>query len=103
MHNWLIDRWNFCRYFSQIMHGTYATWLETIGLWIDENDEIVAVVHSDGEKGRGGVFFQLAALDLPDELLNEMISFAEAQLYSEKNNERFINLRVEPGGAKNKG
>lgn len=45
LHNWFINRWNFCRYFGQIMHGTYDTWLETIGLWVDDTDEIIAIVH----------------------------------------------------------
>lgn len=100
LHNWLIDRWNFCRYVGQIMHGTFDTWLDTIGLWVDENDKIVAIVHSDGEKGRNGVFFQFSDIDLPDELLNEMICYAESNLYSENNNEKFINFRVDPQALK---
>ena len=45
--NWLIDRWNFGRYFSQTMHGTFDTWPETVGLWEDESNEIIAVVNSE--------------------------------------------------------
>lgn len=100
LHNWFINRWNFCRYFGQIMHGTYDTWLETIGLWVDDTDEIIAIVHWDGEKGRGGVFFQFADIDLPGELLDEMISYAESHLYSDSGDERFINFRVDPQALK---
>ncbi|NLM97447.1 MAG: GNAT family N-acetyltransferase [Halanaerobiaceae bacterium] len=81
--NWLIDRWNFCRYFSQVMHGTFDTWPETVGIWEDEKNEIVAVVNSDGERinrKAGAAFFQLADRDFTDEFFNELIDFAESKL-----------------------
>lgn len=44
LKNWSIDRWNFCRYWGQIMHNTFEMWPETVGIWEDEHKEIVAVV-----------------------------------------------------------
>lgn len=44
--NWMIDRWNFCRYWGQVMHRTFDTWTETVGIWEDENKELIAVVNS---------------------------------------------------------
>lgn len=81
--NWLIDRWNFCRYMGQIMHDTYSTWPDTVGIWEDEGGEIVAVVHSQGDKinrRAGQAFFQLADREFSDDFMNELINYAEGEL-----------------------
>ena len=92
-HNWLIDRWNFCRYVSQSMHNTFHTWPDTVGVWTDENNKIVAVVNSEGEN-RGEAFFQLEKLDFSDDLLNEFINYAELKFPAKNESGVFINLRV---------
>ncbi len=92
-HNWLIDRWNFCRYFAQAMHNTFDTWPETVGIWVDDEDNIRAVVNSEGEN-RGEAFFQLAADEYPSEWLLEFIEHAETHLRAIKDSEEFINVRV---------
>lgn len=92
-HNWLIDRWNFCRYFAQSMHRTFHNWPETVGLWIGDDDNVIAVVNSEGEN-RGEAFFQLGNIKFSNDFLNEMINYAEKKLSTKKDNERFINLRV---------
>ncbi len=47
---WLIDRRNFVRHFSQVVHETFTVWPDTVGLWQDEQGEIVAMVCSEGEE-----------------------------------------------------
>ena len=95
--NWLIDRWNFCRYFSQVMHGTFDTWPETVGIWEDENNNIVAVVNSEGEiinRKAGNAFFQLANRDFPDDFIIELIDFAESNLSLTTEEGTFINFTI---------
>ena len=92
--NWFIERWNFCRYFTQVKLGTYSAWPETVGIWIDENDKIVAVANSEGEN-RGEAFFQLGNIEYSDELILEMLEFTEEKLSVVENNERKIFLRMD--------
>lgn len=83
LKNWLIDRWNFGRYFSQTMHGTFDTWPETVGIWEDENGEIVVVVNSEGEvinTKAGNAFLQLGNSNFSDGFLSELIDYAERNL-----------------------
>jgi predicted N-acetyltransferase YhbS len=97
LKNWLIDRWNFCRYFSQIMHGTFDTWPETVGIWEDENNEIVAVVNSEGEiinAKAGEAFLQLGDRDYSDGFIDELIDYAESKLALTTEEGTVINLRV---------
>jgi len=93
--NWLIDRWNFGRYFSQTMHGTFDTWPETVGIWEDEKNEIVAVVNSEGEiinRKAGSAFLQLGDRDYPDDFLSELIEYAESTLALTTDEGTFINV-----------
>jgi len=92
-HNWLIDRWNFCRYVSHLFHNTFDTWPETVGIWVDNDNNIQAVINSEGEN-RGEAFFQLAANEYSSELLIEFIKHAEDNFSTTDNREKFINLRV---------
>ena len=101
--NWLIDRWNFCRYFSQVMHGTFDTWPETVGIWEDENEDIVAVVNSEGEiiNSRAGVaFLQLGDREFTDEFINELIDFAESKLALTTEEGTVINFIVDENALK---
>ncbi|OKP82541.1 GNAT family N-acetyltransferase [Paenibacillus sp. P32E] len=95
--NWLIDRWIFNRYWGQIMHDTFHTWPETVGLWEDENDDIVAIVNSEGDRiGRktGAAFFQLADKEFSNEFLNELVDHAEKKLALQNESGWSIALRV---------
>lgn len=96
--NWLIDRWNFVRYFSQIMHKSYEKWPETVGIWEDKNNNIKAVVNSEGNtigSDVGEVFFQLDNENFNDEFLNELIDFAEKKLKGKLDNKYILNIRVD--------
>jgi predicted N-acetyltransferase YhbS len=91
--NWFIDRWNFCRYFAQESHDTFTTWPKTVGLWVDNQNEIIAIVNSEGED-KGEAFFQFGVKEYPDGLLEAMMDFAEEKLCIIDANEYYINLRV---------
>jgi len=61
----------------------FDTWPETVGIWEDENNEIVAVVNSEGEiinRRAGQAFLQLGDRNFTDEFINELIDFAESKL-----------------------
>ena len=94
--NWLIERWNFCRYCVVPIHTYYNVryfgvptrpphhfrdelpfWERSIGVWENENDDIVGVVHSENEEP-GEVWFQIH----PDytRLYDEMVTYAEEYL-----------------------
>lgn len=95
LKNWLIDRWNFGRYFSQTMHGTFDTWPETVGIWEDENGEIVAVVNSEGEvinTKAGNAFLQLGNSNFSDGFLSELIDYAERNLALTTDEGTYINV-----------
>lgn len=78
-HNWQIDRWNFSRHVSQVIHETVVSWPGTVGLWVDGDDAIQAVVHSEGED-HGDVHFQLALRSFSDQELEEFLDHAEGNL-----------------------
>jgi predicted N-acetyltransferase YhbS len=83
LKNWMIDQWNFGRYWGQVMHGTFNTWPETVGIWEDENKEVVAIVNSQGERINrtvGEAFFQLSNRNFTDEFYYELIAYAECKL-----------------------
>ena len=77
--NWQIDRWNFCRYVSQTIHETTASWPATVGVWGDDSGAIQAVTNSEGEN-RGEAFIQLGARTFSDVELKEFLDHAEAEL-----------------------
>jgi predicted N-acetyltransferase YhbS len=82
---------------GQVMHNTFDTWPETVGIWEDENKNIVAVVHSQGERINrvfGEVFFQLTDKDFSNDFLNELIDFAEGTLPLTTEEGTNINFRV---------
>ena len=92
-HNWMIDRWNFCRYVSQIFHGTANTWPETVGIWVDENNSIKAVVNSEGEN-EGEAFFQLRDEEYSPEIISGFIDHAEEKLKARSGSSELVNIRV---------
>lgn len=95
-HNWLIDRWNVCRFVVVPIHQHFnvshfgvptrphelvrdelALWEATIGVWEDATGEIVGVVHSENESP-GEVWFETHPAH---EALNEsMLDWAEEKL-----------------------
>lgn len=91
--NWYIDRWNFCRYFAQNWLQVFDEWPSTVGMWVDSNDEIVAIVCSEGEQ-KGEAFFQLKRMYYEEELINEMIKFAEENLYAIKEGSKYLHIRA---------
>jgi predicted N-acetyltransferase YhbS len=103
--NWRIERWNYARYFVAPLVGTYGQeepdledslkairfWEDTIGVWENDQHEIVGVVnmeHPNPEHpGFGEAFFQRHP-QYPF-LLDEMLDYAEATLISKKTNSLF--------------
>jgi len=93
--NWGIERWNYARYFVAPMLGAdpgnprddtgerraIALWEELVGLWENENGEIVGVTcveHPDpSHDGFGEIFVQRHPQH--PELIEEMIAFGEAR------------------------
>lgn len=74
--NWMLDQWNFCRYFASPVHVFYtarhfsvprpanpqyrdevSAWEKTVRIWEDERGEIVGVVNSENEEP-GDAFVQ---------------------------------------------
>lgn len=94
--NWSIDRWNFTRSFSQTMHNTLESFPSTVGIWVDEKDQIVAVVNSEGEN-RGEAFFQLAHQEFSKKQCGIFLDHAEEYLMTEMEGKRVLNLRVPEG------
>jgi ribosomal protein S18 acetylase RimI-like enzyme len=111
--NWLIDRWNFCRYLVVPIHTFYNVryfgvptltapsirdelpfWEKTIGVWENENGAIVGVVNSENEEP-GEAWFQIH----PDYvfLYDEMVSYAEAHLADRVGDLGYVKLYVNEG------
>jgi len=93
--NWGIERWNYARYFVMPMMGAYGLeepsveasreairlWEELIGVWENDDGEIVGAVTTEYPK-RGDVFFQRRPgyKDLP----GRMLDHAEENLTDEE-------------------
>jgi predicted N-acetyltransferase YhbS len=111
--NWLIDRWNFCRYCVVPIHSYYNVdffgvptrprfhfrdelpgWEKTIGVWENAAGEIVGVVHSENEEP-GEAWFQIH----PDyfHLYEEMVDFAEQHLADRVDDLGYVKLYVNEG------
>jgi len=94
--NWLIDRWNFCRYLVLPIHTYYNVryfgvpthtsqphrdevplWEETIGIWENENGDIVGAVTNENEEP-GEAWIQIH----PDYtfLYDEIVTYIEDHL-----------------------
>jgi ribosomal protein S18 acetylase RimI-like enzyme len=94
--NWLIDRWNFNRYFGIPVHSYYNVqyfgvptnphhdlrdelpfWEKTVGIWENEDGDIVGVVHSENEEA-GEAFIQIHPQYTF--LYDEMVTYIEEHL-----------------------
>jgi predicted N-acetyltransferase YhbS len=93
-HNWSIDRLNFVCSVSQTFHSTRESWPDTVGLWRDPSGKMVALVNSEGETS-GEAFIQLDDLPFETEHYQLFLDFAEAHLSVEKEEGRFLELRVD--------
>lgn len=90
--NWSLERWNYARYFVAPLRGTYGQeepnpedslkairfWEDTIGVWENDENEIVGVVSSESEQyPRLGEAF-LQRHPQYNFLIDEMLDYAEA-------------------------
>ncbi len=108
--NWLIDRWNFIRFFSVPVHSYYNVrffsvparhpeplrdeveyWEASIGVW-EDCGEIVGVVTPSNEEA-GDAFLQIH----PDykHLYGEMVSYAEVRLADVDGGVGYVKLHVQ--------
>ena len=108
--NWLIDRWNFCRYFVLPLHTFYNVryfgvpthttashrdelplWEETIGVWEDGQGNIVGVVNSENEEpGEAWVQIHPGYTFLYD----EMVTYIEEHLADRVGSVGYVKLYV---------
>jgi ribosomal protein S18 acetylase RimI-like enzyme len=93
LSNWRLERWNYTRYFIATMLGdpdrarglsNIRYWEDTVGVWEDDADGIVGVVHCEHPDRdiphlQGEAFFQRRPGY--DALLGEMLAYAEATFY----------------------
>jgi ribosomal protein S18 acetylase RimI-like enzyme len=111
--NWLIDRWNFVRYFGIPYHTFYNTsymgvpayprrshrdelpvWERTIGLWEDEGGSIVGVVHTENEEpGEAWIQIHPAHTDL----YGEMVTYIEERLADRVEDIGYVKLYINDG------
>ena len=111
--NWLIDRWNFCRYCVIPIHSYHNVryfgvptrplhtfrdelplWEKSIGIWENEHGDIVGVVHAENEEA-GEAWVQIH----PDYtfLYAEMVTYAEAHLADRVDDVGYVKLYVNAG------
>lgn len=97
-YNWDFVRWNYARYFvAPLLLGGEAgirAWEKTIGLWENEEGEVVAVVNSE-DRIPGQAFFSRHP-DY-DSLLGEMLDYAEATFVAPEGGE--LTLQIYDGDA----
>lgn len=111
--NWMIDQWNFCRYFVCPVHTYYNTqyfgvptlthppfrdevqvWENTIRVWENENGQIVGVVNSENEEA-GEAWIQIH----PDYtyLYEQMVDYAETKLADRGSSVSYIKIYANEG------
>lgn len=89
--NWTIERWNYARFFVLNIHKVKPSdWDNRVGIWEDDNSNIIGVVHS--EDG-GDAFFELGS-EYDRNLLNEMMDFAEENLSVIKDTKKSLSLWI---------
>ncbi len=94
--NWTIERWNFAISMARVMNGVpLEEWEAHIAIW-EQDQEILAVVNTEGEAA-GEAFFQIAHEHLPQDILQEMFTFCEDHLGKKENGTRVIYLRIPHG------
>ncbi len=113
--NWLIDHWNFCRYFAAPVHSYYnvrhfdvptrphpflwdevTRWESLVAVWENDAGEIVAVAHTENE-GPGEAWFQIHPAYAF--LYDELVADAEARLADSAEGVAFLKLYVNHGCA----
>jgi len=113
--NWLIDRWNFCRYFVVPVHSYHNVtyfgvpaepritlrdelpyWESTIGVWENAEGDIVGVVHSENEEA-GEAWIQIHPKY--HGLYDEMVTYAEEHLADRVDGTGYLKLYVNDGTA----
>ncbi|MCW4037134.1 MAG: GNAT family N-acetyltransferase [Candidatus Bathyarchaeota archaeon] len=108
--NWMLDRWNFLRYFVVPVHSFHNNryfsvptnsrhnnrdelplWEKTIGIWENTDGDIVGVVHSENEEA-GEAFIQIH----PDYtfLYDEMVTYIEKYLADKVGNVGYVKLYI---------
>lgn len=94
---WTFERWNYSFYFiKEIFKFTLAQWEKSIGIWENNQDEIVGFVCNEAI-GRGEAFIQYLPGKLSTSAIEEMFDFIETNLYFDEDNTRIINLRILEG------
>ncbi|CCU84047.1 MULTISPECIES: GNAT family N-acetyltransferase [Mesotoga] len=111
--NWLIERWNFCRFHVLPLHRYYSTsyfsvptrphidhrddlplWQDSIGIWENEEGRIVAVAHSENEEP-GEAWIQIHPAY--KYLYPEIVDYIEENLADRANGIGFVKLYVNDG------
>lgn len=108
--NWLIDRWNFCRYFVVPVHSYYnvqrfgvptdsyqnqrdelSFWEMAIGIWENEDGDVIGVANTENEEP-GEAFIQIH----PDYtfLYDEMLTYIEEHLADRVGNLGYVKLYI---------
>ena len=111
--NWLIERWNFCRYFVIPVHSYYNIsyfgvpthtgrtfrdelpgWEKTVGMWENEDGHIDGVVNSENEEP-GEAWIQIH----PDYtfLYDEMVTYIEEHLADKVGTTKYVKLNINKG------
>ena len=109
--NWCIDRWNFCRYFVVPVHTYHNVryfgvpsecdytfrdelplWEKTIGVWENEDGDIVGVANSENEEP-GEAWIQIH----PDYtfLYDDMVTYIEAHLAARVGDIGYVKLYID--------
>ncbi|MFC2146194.1 GNAT family N-acetyltransferase [Acidobacteriota bacterium] len=111
--NWLIDHWNFCRYFAVPVHTFYNTryfsvptqmspphrdelpfWEKTIAIWENRDGHIVGVVNSGNEEP-GEAWTQVHPHYTF--LYDEMVTYIEEHLADRVGNVGYVKLYINNG------
>lgn len=77
--NWTIERWSWSRYFNGYWLEVFESWLRSIGMWVDENNHILALLLNEGDLD-GDIFFQLRDQPYEEAFVHEMLDYAEELL-----------------------
>ncbi len=91
--NWCIERWSWSRYSVGYWLDIFETWPSTVGMWVDESDEIVALVSTEGNLN-GNVFFQLIDVEYSEDFIHEMLKYSEEHLCKSKEKKKIMYPRV---------
>ena len=96
-YNWTIERWNYAYHaVIHILGTSIEIWENRVGLWENENDDIVAVVTSEGAN-RSEVHFIIDP-DYQNKIsLDELFNFAENNHVCEINGKQMVRLRITDG------